>query len=157
MPNPHYSLCFGISKCLIRKSISSLVRILNSHFDFLLGLISSPLLSLEALLIVVRLCLSIHIFRIHTWQLDLSDSLNVGHKNVVFSASSSCIILLFSTPLNGIECSTSRPSRFIPGKELRHPLNMRLCDPQSRSGCFIEEKTVLSLPGLEPRAVHPVA
>ena len=44
--------------------------------------------------------------------------------------------------LNGIECSTSRPGRFIPGKESRYALNMRLGDPQNRSGRFGENYLV---------------
>jgi len=59
--------------------------------------------------------------------------------------------------LNGIECSTSRPGRFIPGKETRCALIRRLDDPQSRRGRFGEEKTVLSLPEFKPRAVQPLA
>jgi len=42
--------------------------------------------------------------------------------------------------------STSRPGRFIPGKEVRHPLNKRLGGPQSRYGRF-GERTILPQPG----------
>ena len=42
-------------------------------------------------------------------------------------------------------------------KEPRCPLNRRLDGPQSQSGCFEEEKSVLSLPGFDPQNVQPVA
>jgi hypothetical protein len=39
----------------------------------------------------------------------------------------------------------SRPGRFIPDKEPRHPFSSRLGDPQSRYGRFGEEKKYLAL------------
>jgi hypothetical protein len=58
-----------------------------------------------------------------------------------------------TSALDGGEWLTSRPGRFIPGKEPLYPWNRRLGEPQSRSGRFGEEKNPMSLPGLEPRSV----
>lgn len=56
------------------------------------------------------------------------------------------------------EWSASSSGRFA-HEESQDPLNRRLCGPQGRSGCFREEKDLLSLPGSEPRSSvsQPVA
>ena len=46
--------------------------------------------------------------------------------------------------------STSRPSRFTPGKEAPCPLNWGLGEPQNRSRRFGEGRNVLALPRIEP-------
>jgi len=49
------------------------------------------------------------------------------------------------------------PRRFTPWKELWYLLNRRLSRLQSWSARFGAEINLLSLPGFEPRIVHPVA
>ena len=44
-----------------------------------------------------------------------------------------------------------------PGKKPQHPLNRRLCGPQSWFGNFGEEENLLSIPEFEPRTVQPIA
>ena len=41
--------------------------------------------------------------------------------------------------------------RFTPRKELRYPVSGRLGGTQSRSGRFVEDRSSLLLPGIEPR------
>ena len=43
------------------------------------------------------------------------------------------------------------PANLPPGMSHRYPLNGRLCGPQSRSGRFVEEEHLLSLPVFEVR------
>ena len=52
---------------------------------------------------------------------------------------------------------TSRFGRFTPVKEPQFALNRRWGRPQSRSGCFREEKNLFPLPRFNPRFVKPVA
>jgi hypothetical protein len=59
--------------------------------------------------------------------------------------------------LDGCECSTSRPGRFIPGKEHQYPLNRMLSGSQSRHEGFEEEKNLLALSGFEFQIIKPVA
>jgi hypothetical protein len=51
---------------------------------------------------------------------------------------------------------TPRPL-YSEGKNSWYPLDRRLSEPQSRSGCGGEEKNSQSLPGLEPLIIQPVA
>jgi hypothetical protein len=53
------------------------------------------------------------------------------------------------------EGSTSRPGRFIYGKEPRYPLNRRTGGFRSRSGRFLEKSSGLA--GFELQPVQPVA
>ena len=46
------------------------------------------------------------------------------------------------------------PATLPPRMSHRYPLNGRLSVPQSRSGRFVEEKNLLSLPVFEVRIVH---
>ena len=46
------------------------------------------------------------------------------------------------------------PTNLPPGMSHRYPLNGRLGGPQSRSGLFVEEEHLLSLPVFEVRIVH---
>jgi hypothetical protein len=57
----------------------------------------------------------------------------------------------------GGEMSTSRPGRFILGKEARYPLNREMGGPQSRPGRLWDEENPLSLPGFEPWTVQPIS
>jgi hypothetical protein len=54
--------------------------------------------------------------------------------------------------LAGGEWSASRPCRLTPGgNSPQYPLDRRLGGPQSRSGCYKEEKNILPLLGIELR------
>jgi hypothetical protein len=57
-----------------------------------------------------------------------------------------------TSALYGGESSASRPGRFIPGESTlsQYPLNRRLGETQSRSGCYGEEKN-LAMPGIKHR------
>ena len=62
------------------------------------------------------------------------------------------LILNFDTRWG--EWLTSQPGRFTPEKKPQHTLNGRLGGLHIWSGSFGKEKTLLPLPGIEPRTVH---
>ena len=45
----------------------------------------------------------------------------------------------------------------VQGKSHQYPLHRRLGGPLNKSGHFGEVKNLLSLPGIEPQIVNPVA
>jgi hypothetical protein len=55
------------------------------------------------------------------------------------------------------EWSISCPTCLTPRKESQYPLSRRLGGPQSRSGCFTDEKNFLPLPGFKNWTVEPTA
>jgi hypothetical protein len=59
-----------------------------------------------------------------------------------------------TSALDGGGWSTTRPGRFIPGKENRYPLRRRLREPQGRSG---QVRKISPPLGFDPRTVQPVA
>jgi hypothetical protein len=63
----------------------------------------------------------------------------------------------FTSVLERGEWLTSHLGRFSPENEHRYPLNARLGGPQSRSGRFGEEKSILPGPPLERQTARPVA
>ena len=67
--------------------------------------------------------------------------------------------LFLTSALNLDDWSTPRPCRFNPCKQSRIPLYRRLSGPQSRSGCFREEKIShtcqdLNLGSSSPKRLH---
>jgi hypothetical protein len=59
--------------------------------------------------------------------------------------------------LDELECSTSRPGRFTPGKEHQYQLNRMLGGSESRDEGFQEEENLLALPDFEPQTIQPAA
>jgi hypothetical protein len=58
--------------------------------------------------------------------------------------------LFLTSALDGVEWSASHPGCFDPWERNLYQLNRRLNGPQIHSRYFGEEKSLLSLPGIEP-------
>jgi hypothetical protein len=72
-----------------------------------------------------------------------------SHDDVWRSSST----LSLTSALDGGEWSTSRPGRFIAGRELRDTLSVRLGGFQSRSGCFGLSKNLFLMQEVESLAL----